>query len=326
MTIRKWIAGCILFVMLSANSALALQLGDPAPALKIAQWIKGKPVDMKNGKGKNVYVLDFWATWCGPCRASMPHLTKLQKKYKDKGLIVVSISDENPRLLKTFVNQMGAKIEFTVAADQRMATTAAYMGGVRNNSIPYTFVIDKSGRLAWHGPPFQVLDQIVELVVNDKYNLEAAIKTEKARKVLMQYFQTAVESDATDKAKVRKELSNKAKKLGQEVLNLAAGNPDILDLLAWNILVLPQLKTRDIDLAATAAKTANDLAKGTNASILDTYARTLWITGKKVEAIKHQTKAVELTKDPRLRKQFQDNLDQYKKETPSPTSQAEGGS
>lgn len=325
MTIRKWIICCLFIVMFSANSALALQLGDPAPELKIAEWIKGSAVDLKAGKGKNVYVLDFWATWCGPCRMSMPHLTELQKKYKDKGLVVVGISDENPNLLKSFVEKNGSKMEFTVAADHRMATTRAYMIGVGVNSIPYAFVIDKSGRVAWHGSPHQALDQVVELVINDKYDIEAAIQGEKAKKVLMEYFQTAVEADLAQKPDKKEHLSKKAKKIGQEILKLAAGNADVLDLFAWNILVLPQLKTRDIELASLAAKAANDLAKGTNASILDTYARTLWLRGKKAEAIKHQTQAVEVVKDPRLRKQFQDNLEQYKKEAPTPTSQAADG-
>ena len=65
---RLW-AGFLLLVL--AVPAWAIKLGDPAPPIQIAQWIKGEPVDLAAGKGKNVYVLEFWATWCQPCRESI---------------------------------------------------------------------------------------------------------------------------------------------------------------------------------------------------------------------------------------------------------------
>ena len=107
MSTRLWIASFAVSIPLTAGSTLALDLGDPAPALQVAEWIKGAPVDFKTGKGKNVYVLDFWATWCAPCRMSMPHLTELQQKYKSNGLVIVSISDEHPRLIEAFTKQIG---------------------------------------------------------------------------------------------------------------------------------------------------------------------------------------------------------------------------
>ena len=71
-------------------SVRKLSLGDPAPPLFVSRWIKGQKFDrFEPGK---VYVLDFWATWCGPCIESFPHLTRLQKQYADKGVTVIGVS------------------------------------------------------------------------------------------------------------------------------------------------------------------------------------------------------------------------------------------
>ena len=67
-----------------APAGVTLKVGDPAPALQLDKWLKGEPVkELEKGK---IYVIECWATWCGPCIASMPHVTKMQAKFKDKGV------------------------------------------------------------------------------------------------------------------------------------------------------------------------------------------------------------------------------------------------
>ena len=86
-----------------AGSLFSADLGDEAKPLQISKWVKGKKVDLAKGKGKKVYVVEFWATWCPPCRTTIPHLTELQKKYKDKGVVFIGVSDEKASVVKKFV-------------------------------------------------------------------------------------------------------------------------------------------------------------------------------------------------------------------------------
>jgi thiol-disulfide isomerase/thioredoxin len=74
-------------------------------------------VDLAAGKGKQTYVVEFWATWCGPCRVSIPHLTELQKKFKTQGVTFIGVSDETEDKVKPFVDKMGDKMDYTVAVD-----------------------------------------------------------------------------------------------------------------------------------------------------------------------------------------------------------------
>src|SRR5882672_1844503 len=93
--------------LLSLPPALrAANLGDPAGPLDISDWVKGEAVDLENAKGKRVVVIEFWATWCGPCRVSIPHLTELQKKYAPRGVAIVGVSDETSATVKSFVSNM----------------------------------------------------------------------------------------------------------------------------------------------------------------------------------------------------------------------------
>ena len=75
----------------SALLAKQLVLGDPAPKLEVKEFVKG---DVVKGfdKGK-IYVVEFWATWCGPCRVSIPHLTEMQKQHPDIKFLGVSVFD-----------------------------------------------------------------------------------------------------------------------------------------------------------------------------------------------------------------------------------------
>jgi len=302
---RLW-AGLLLLVL--AVPAWAIKLGDPAPPLKIAQWIKGEPVDLAAGKGKNGYVLEFWATWCHPCRESIPHLTELQRKYKDQGLVVIGITDENnPKAVAPFVAKMGDKMDYTVAYDDNHQTNNAYIHAFGLRGIPHAFVIDREGRIAWSGHPKFGLEQAVDQIINGKYSLAAARTREETLPLLTRYYELA--SAGQNEAEL--------KTLGRQIVDKLADDPQILAMFSFDILSKADFKYRDLGLALDASKRACELAGG-RADVFAVYARALWDNGKKAEAVETQRRAVALAQDnPRIRGELEKALADYEQQLKS---------
>jgi thiol-disulfide isomerase/thioredoxin len=171
------------------SSTCAGELGSAAAPLNISKWVKGKPVDLAAVKGKQVVVVEFWATWCPPCRTSIPHLTEMQKKFKD--MIFIGVTDEESDVVEKFVAKMGDKMDYAVAIDEEHKTSIGYMKEFGINGIPHAFIVDKEGRVVWHGHPMAGLDQAVEQVLTGKLDVEKAKKHEGARKKLEAFYRAA---------------------------------------------------------------------------------------------------------------------------------------
>ncbi|MGL6097051.1 MAG: TlpA family protein disulfide reductase, partial [Fimbriiglobus sp.] len=101
-----------------------LGVGDPAPPLTVTKWLQG--AEIKSFEPGKTYVVDFWATWCGPCISSMPHMDELATEYKDQGLTVVAVTSKDPNnsqeQVEKFVKDRGSKYAFGFAYCDTRAT------------------------------------------------------------------------------------------------------------------------------------------------------------------------------------------------------------
>ncbi len=317
----------------SAEKPFALMVGDKAPAITIAEWLKGSAV--KSFEPGRVYVVEFWATWCGPCIAAFPHLSQLQKQYADKGLTVIGVSAADQRgntleKARAMVADKGDKMGYTVSWDTDRTTSDAWMVAAGRRGIPCSFVVDKQGRIAFIGHPME-LDTPLAQIIADKYDIESAAKTYRAKAVveakamsLMQIVQTAKKDrdwDAAVRAAdeliaieggqylsyaatkfdlllVDKKDETAAYAWGRQVLTgIGKDDPGTLNQLAWSIVDPDStLANRDIALALELAERSNELTGGKNASVLDTVARVYFTQGNIEKAIEVQTRAAGIDK------------------------------
>ena len=218
--IRSLTTGLLTLSALTLTTSRAAEIGDPAAPLKISEWVKGKPVSLADAKGKQILVVEFWATWCPPCRTSIPHLTELQKKYRDKDVVFIGVSDEKPAVVKPFVEKMGDKMGYTVAIDDQRKTSAGYMEAYEQGGIPHAFIVDKQGRVVWQGHPMAKLDSALDDLIAGQLDLEKVKKQSQAEAKLQQYYQLVMGGgDDTKTAKLAEEL----KALDQELGGIQAG-------------------------------------------------------------------------------------------------------
>jgi thiol-disulfide isomerase/thioredoxin len=161
-----------------------LHIGDRAPALEIEHWIKGHKV-AKFEPGK-IYVIEFWTTWCGACRGSMPYLSKLQEDYRDHNVTFIGISDETAGIVNQFLAEehpqlkkpWGDVIGYTLTTDPDHSVFFDYQRGV-GAGVPNAFIVGKDGKIEFSGYPHPdepAFEEALKAVVKDEWDREKFAK------------------------------------------------------------------------------------------------------------------------------------------------------
>jgi thiol-disulfide isomerase/thioredoxin len=268
-------------------SAQKLGVGDPAPPLKIAQWVKGEPVTSFE-KGKT-YVVEFWATWCGPCKRSIPHVSELQKQFADKGVTMIGVSvwEREAGVVEPFVEKMGEKMAYRVGKDdgtpekkgQDGTMARTWMTAAGQSGIPAAFVVDGSGTIAWIGHPMN-MDAPLAQIVAGKWDvalekkkqaregaLETALKSKDAKAALPLIDEILAADPAREEElgalKFSLLLSDKrydeGYAYGAKLIDGALkDSPQMLNMIAWTIVDPDEagLERRDLPLASRRARTS----------------------------------------------------------------------
>ncbi len=140
---RAWLAAIALCTVSPAISNASAQIseGSTAPTWALRD-LSGKAVTSDEFKG-NIVILDFWATWCPPCRAEIPGFVDLYKRYAEKGLVIVGVSldQKGPAAVKPFMDKF--RMNYPVAMGDEQIVKA--FGGIE--ALPTTFVIDRTGKI-----------------------------------------------------------------------------------------------------------------------------------------------------------------------------------
>jgi thiol-disulfide isomerase/thioredoxin len=344
-----WVGALAIAWAGSTVRAQTLGAGDPAPKLQVKSFIKGEPVKELEA-GKN-YVVEFWATWCGPCRATIPHLTQLQKKHPDVTFIGVSVYENDQSQVEPFVKEMGDKMVYRVALDSVPAgkgrgdgaMAKSWMEAAGQNGIPTAFIVDKEGKIAWIGHPTDLdrpLDQVIAGTFDPKKEKEEKAKFEKLERKLQSAQRSGDAKDilaATDEiatlrpdyelrlgvvrlpALLKLDQQDKALELARKLEKSELGeDPQGLNTLAWTI-VDPDSGTKPkpelVKLALEMATKADEKTDRKNGAIADTLAKTYFDTGDAAKALETQERAVRLMKESgeAIDPGVQERLEKYKK-------------
>ena len=130
-----------LLILFSVSATAQVKEGENAPNFTLKN-LDGKEISLNQFRGKHV-LINFWATWCGPCKIEMPSLEALYERFKDRNFVLLAISNDmfGANIVKPFVK--AHNINFPVLLDQRLKVSNAF--GVV--SLPTTFMIDPQGKI-----------------------------------------------------------------------------------------------------------------------------------------------------------------------------------
>ena len=306
-----------------------LKIGSAPPPITV-DWVQGNVSDVTTA-GKT-YVVEFWATWCGPCMRSIPHLNELHSKYKSKGLVIMGISDEDMGTVKPFVTKKSSAMSYPVGVDRDRGMKQAWMEAAKQNGIPCAFIV-RDSKIVWIGNPLDPnFDNVLLGTMSGRYNPALTKKAEpilRAAKdaVRIKNFQDAYKHydsvlaidpvvfgnvavmkyktmvvDAKDPVAARKWM--------YQFMTLQRRDGTTMREIAETVLNDNQITERDLELARDAALYLNNFNSSPAASAL--LAEVYYRRGQLEKASEFQLQAW-MSADADEKADFKRALDLYKK-------------
>jgi len=155
----KRIVLCLLIVLIGSSPSNAgpldlyngVKLGKQLPENDL-QYLTDPPV-LKNN---TLILIDFWATWCAPCRESIPEFNDLYKKYSGKGLVVIGVTEEPKEEIATFLEKYPMNYPHAVEGGKSLHKA------LRIRALPYAIFVNSSGKIIWRGQPSDISEKLVQ--------------------------------------------------------------------------------------------------------------------------------------------------------------------
>ena len=164
----------LVLLLLSTLSVFAeLKVGDRAPGTRPESMIKGEAVrDFKKGE---IYVFECWASWCGPCVATIPHLNELHQKMAKKGVVITGVNvweaerdEASAQRARKFVEEQGDKMSYRVAIGGKKFI-ADWLEAAGVNGIPHAFIV-ADDKIAWKGHPSEITEELLGDIITGTYD------------------------------------------------------------------------------------------------------------------------------------------------------------